>query len=72
LVLACRSQTRAEEAKNILLTSHEAELQTRKEQGISVRPGWKEGLRIDFEQLDLETPGGKAGILSFCNRVKKR
>ncbi|WRT70614.1 uncharacterized protein IL334_007612 [Kwoniella shivajii] len=72
LILACRSQSKAEEAKQILLTIHEKDLKNRIDRGEKVRTGWKEGLRIEWQGLDLDNPGGGNGVLGFCERLKEK
>ena len=70
LILACRTKKNAEGAKQILLSYHHKELNKRKGQGLEVREGWLEGLQIVCENVDLASPGGDDGILSFCERIK--
>nr|ODN93991.1 3-keto sterol reductase [Cryptococcus depauperatus CBS 7841] len=71
LVLACRSQKKAQEAKKILLKRHEKELQKREARGL-MKQGWREGLHIVWEGVDLDRPGGDTGVLSFCDRLRAR
>lgn len=35
-------------------------------------PGWKEGLRIVFEELDVDRVGGDGGVLDFAQRIRNR
>lgn len=35
-------------------------------------PGWREGLRIVFEELDVDRIGGKGGVLDFAERIRNR
>jgi 3-keto steroid reductase len=72
LILACRSKARAQEAKDVLLKGHEAELERRLDAGLPVREGWRDGLRIEFEPIDMDAVGGSNGVLAFCERVKER
>ncbi|OCF78562.1 3-keto sterol reductase [Kwoniella mangroviensis CBS 8886] len=73
LILACRSEAKALEARRILLDKHEQELRERQEiSGEEVRKGWKEGLRIVWEGVDLDNPGGGNGVLGFCERLKTK
>jgi len=69
LILACRSGSKAEEARQVLLQGHELELEQRASRGMPVRKGWKEGLRIVWESVDLDTLGGSNGVIQFCNRL---
>ena len=72
LILACRSGSKAQIAKQVILRRHEKDLaQRRKRKGIAERQGWREGLEIVWEVVDLDTVGGKNGILAFCNRLKE-
>ncbi|KAK8850457.1 hypothetical protein IAR55_004375 [Kwoniella newhampshirensis] len=73
LILACRSETKALEARQTLLEGHEKELSKREKKGMQSREGWLEGLRIVWEGLNLDDPGmgGKGnGVLGFCERLK--
>ncbi|WWC65125.1 uncharacterized protein I303_107739 [Kwoniella dejecticola CBS 10117] len=70
LILACRSRSKAELAREILLEKHEKDLAARRKRGEAERIGWKEGLRIVWEGVDLDNPGGGNGVLGFCERVK--
>ncbi|WWC92215.1 uncharacterized protein L201_007169 [Kwoniella dendrophila CBS 6074] len=72
LILACRSEKKANEAINILLERHEKDLKNRREKGEIIRKGWKENLRTVYEQLDLDNPGSGSGVLGFCQRLKER
>lgn len=33
-------------------------------------PRWREGLRIVFEELDVDRVGGKGGVLDFAERIR--
>ncbi|WVR08606.1 hypothetical protein IAU60_005661 [Kwoniella sp. DSM 27419] len=70
LILACRSETKAKEAREILLRKHHWDLEKREARGEPVREGWKEGLRVVWEAVDLDAMGGKNGVLAFCERLK--
>ncbi|ORY29655.1 hypothetical protein BCR39DRAFT_531477 [Naematelia encephala] len=59
LILACRSQARAEKARTLLLARHDKELARRKKRGLPIREGWREGLRVEWEAVDLDAMGGK-------------
>ena len=72
LILACRSKSKAEEAIEIVSKRHEKELQARADAGMPTREGWKDGLRIVWEPVDLDAVGGPLGVLSFCERVKQK
>ncbi|WVF67920.1 hypothetical protein IAT40_002682 [Kwoniella sp. CBS 6097] len=72
LILACRSEQKANEARAILLKRHLKDLENRKKRGEKVREGWTEGLRLVWEGADLDSPGGKNGVLAFCERLKER
>ncbi|WWD20640.1 hypothetical protein CI109_105116 [Kwoniella shandongensis] len=77
IILACRSESKALEARQILLDGHEKDLEKRRKKGIFPAKGWKDGLRIVWEGLDLDNPGlGKAGrddgLLGFCERLKDK
>ncbi|OCF31811.1 3-keto sterol reductase [Kwoniella heveanensis BCC8398] len=72
LILACRSETKAIEAKEILLKRHLRDLENRKKRGEKVREGWRDGLRVVWEGVDLDSPGGQNGVLAFCERLKER
>lgn len=69
LVLACRSGPRAEEARRVLLEGHELELEVRARQGMPVRRGWREGLKIIWEAVDLDSLSGPHGVIQFCARM---
>jgi 3-keto steroid reductase len=71
LILACRSQAKAEEAREIILAQHDAELAARASRGEPVREGWREGLRVVWEGIDLDAVGGPKGVLQFCERLKR-
>ena len=72
LVLGCRTMKSAEETKETILKIHHQELALRRDNGMTVREGWLEGLQIDCETADLSYPGGENGTLAFCDRIKKR
>jgi 3-keto steroid reductase len=72
LILACRSRTNGENAREILLETHDRELKERARNGMPVREGWREGLRVVIETVDLDSVGGDNGILSFTERIKDR
>ena len=69
LILACRSGPKAEEARQLLIKGHELELEQRANQGLPVRKGWKEGLKIVWEPVDLDSLGGSNGVIQFCARL---
>lgn len=72
LILACRSGAKAQEAIDILWKTHKSDLEKRKKSGLAVKEGWLEGLEIVWEGVNLDSPGGKNGILAFTERVKDR
>lgn len=72
LVLVCRSIRNAEKTRKLLLEEHEALLLSRANQGLAARKGWWEGLEIRCENCDFSEPGGDNGILSACERLKRR
>lgn len=72
LILACRSQKNADVTERALLQAHEEELEKRRAEGKPVREGWKDGLRIVTELVDLDSVGGPNGILTMCQRVRER
>ncbi|WVW80930.1 hypothetical protein I302_102921 [Kwoniella bestiolae CBS 10118] len=72
LILACRSEKKALAAKQILLDKHEKELKEREEMGEEIRRGWLEDLKIVWEGVDLDNPGGGSGVLGFCEGLKAR
>ena len=45
-------------------------LEKRRGKGLVVPKGWKEGLRIEIELLDVDSPNGENGILDFCQRLR--
>jgi len=71
LILACRSPTTAAAAKEAIMKRHGEEMAKREKQGLPVRKGWREGLRVVVEQVDLDAVGGKRGVLAFCERLKE-
>lgn len=72
LVLACRSQKNAEEARAKILEQHAHDLQTRRSAGEVIPTGWEEGLRVEYELVDLDCVGGPTGVLSFCQRISAK
>jgi 3-keto steroid reductase len=72
LVLACRSQKNAEEARAKILEQHAHDLQTRRSAGEVIPAGWEEGLRVEYELVDLDCVGGPTGVLSFCQRISAK
>ncbi|KAL1409849.1 3-keto-steroid reductase [Vanrija albida] len=72
LVLAVRSESNAKEARSLILARHAAELEARRAAGVPVPEGWEEGLRVEYELVDLDQVGGAKGVLSFAKRVKGR
>ncbi|ODO10136.1 hypothetical protein I350_02364 [Cryptococcus amylolentus CBS 6273] len=73
IILACRSETKALEARDRLIFGHLEELAKRKKEGkVGEKPGWREGLRIEWEGLDLDSPGGKYGALAFCEKLGEK
>lgn len=72
LILACRSQKNADATERALLQAHEEELDKRRSEGKPVREGWKDGLKIVSELVDLDSLGGPNGILTMCQRVRER
>lgn len=72
LVLACRSGKKAAEAKQYLEQKHEAELLSRERSGQAVKEGWRDGLEIVWEPLDMDAVGGSNGVLGFSERLKKK
>jgi 3-keto steroid reductase len=71
-VLACRSKRNAEEARSKLLEAHAAELSARRKRGERVPEGWEDGLRIEYETVDLDCVGGPTGVLAFGERMRAR
>ncbi|WVQ73233.1 hypothetical protein IAR50_002799 [Cryptococcus sp. DSM 104548] len=70
IILACRSEKKALEARDLLISGHLEELAKRRKEGkIGEKAGWREGLRIEWEGLDLDSPGGQNGVLGFCERL---
>lgn len=72
LILACRSGAKAQEAIDILWKKHKSDLEKRKKKGLAAKEGWLEGLRIVWEGVNLDSPGGENGILAFTERVRNR
>ncbi|KAK4686947.1 hypothetical protein P7C73_g3174, partial [Tremellales sp. Uapishka_1] len=70
LILACRSGQKASEAISLVLKKHYKELEQRRKAGVPVREGWKEGLKLVWEKVDLDSVGGKNGVLTFCERIR--
>lgn len=44
----------------------------RKLRGAEERKGWKEGLEIVFEELDVDRVGGPGGVLDFSERIRNK
>ncbi|OWZ66649.1 hypothetical protein AYX15_02117 [Cryptococcus neoformans] len=72
LILACRSGAKAQEAIDILWKKHKSDLEKRKKKGLAAKEGWLEGLRIVWEGVNLDSPGGENGILAFTEHVRNR
>lgn len=72
LVLACRSESNAIEAREKLLKKHREDIQTRRKRGETIPQGWEEGLRVEYELVDLDSVGGPKGLLSFADRLASR
>lgn len=72
LILACRSQSNADEARAKILAQHAHDLATRRSGGEIIPAAWEEGLRVETELVDLDSVGGPKGVLSFTQRVKER
>lgn len=72
LILACRNKSKAEQAIRELYHRHDMGLAGRKMRGEKEVPGWREGLRIVFEELDVDRVGGKGGVLHFAERIRTR
>ncbi|BEI79618.1 hypothetical protein CcaverHIS002_0101470 [Cutaneotrichosporon cavernicola] len=72
LILACRSQRNADEARAKILEQHTQDLRMRRSAGESIPPGWEEGLRVESELVDLDCVGGPKGLLSFCQRISAK
>ncbi|BEJ16456.1 hypothetical protein CspHIS471_0510610 [Cutaneotrichosporon sp. HIS471] len=72
LILACRSQRNADEARSKILEQHAQDLRMRRSAGESIPPGWEEGLRVESELVDLDCVGGPKGVLSFCQRISAK
>lgn len=72
LVLACRSSSNAAEARDKILAQHRTELEARRRSGGDVPEGWEEGLRVEYELVDLDAVGGPKGLLSFADRLASR
>lgn len=72
LILACRSGQKAAEAIRIIKTRHEKELRKREKRGEIIREGWREGLKIVWEKVELDSVGGEGGVFAFCDRIKKK
>lgn len=69
LVLACRSEKNAIAARDAVLARHKKDLAARRRKGIPVPYGWEEGLRVEYELVDLDSVGGDKGLLSFARRI---
>lgn len=72
LVLACRSEKNALEAREIILKRHKKDLAKRRRKGEVIPKGWEEGLKIEYELVDLDAVGGPKGILAFTRRISER
>ncbi|WVQ82968.1 hypothetical protein IAT38_005104 [Cryptococcus sp. DSM 104549] len=72
LILACRSEAKANIAREALLKRHKKELEKRKKQGVPEKEGWWDGLRIVWEGVNLDSVGGENGVLAFCQRLIDR
>lgn len=72
LIMACRSRSKAEQAIKSLLHEHDLGLTGRRVRGERERPGWKEGLRVVFEELDVDKVNGKGGVLDFAERTRNK
>lgn len=72
LILACRSEKNATAARTKILDAHNAELAARRKRGIPIPDGWIEGLRVEFEPVDLDAVGGPNGILAFTRRIASK
>jgi 3-keto steroid reductase len=72
LILACRSLTKAQVAKEQLLERHLKLLEKRRRAGLTTPETWTKGLRLDIELLDVDAPNGENGILDFCQRLRTR
>lgn len=70
--MACRSRSKAEEAIRNLYKEHELGLIGRRVRGEKERKGWWEGLRIVYEELDVDKVGGKGGLLDFSERIRNK
>ncbi len=71
LILACRSASKAEIARRALFKQHEKELSRRQRDGQPATAGWRDKMRIVSEVVDLDSLGGKNGVLAFCERMKE-
>jgi 3-keto steroid reductase len=72
LVLACRSEKNAIEAREKLLEEHKKLLKLRRWRGDDVPEDWEQELRIEYELVDLDSVGGDKGVLSFSRRLAQR
>lgn len=72
LVLACRSEANAVQARAAILAQHKRDLAARRRAGTPVPEGWEEGLRVEYELVDLDALGGSRGTLAFAQRMRAR
>lgn len=72
LILACRSGKKAAEAQRYLERKHNEELAAREREGQMINDGWREGLKIIWEPLDMDAMGGPNGVLGFSERLKNK
>lgn len=72
LIMACRSRSKAEQAIASLLHEHDLGLTGRRVRGERERPGWQAGLRIVYEELDVDKVNGKGGVLDFAGRIRNK
>lgn len=72
LVLACRTESNAQAARKAILERHAADLAKRRRRSQPVPYGWEEGLRVEYELVDLDSVGGDRGVLAFAERVRAR
>jgi hypothetical protein len=55
-----------------LYREHDVGLASRRIRGHKDRIGWREGLKIVFEELDVDKVGGKGGVLEFSQRIRSK
>lgn len=70
LILAVRSRRNGDAAREQILAVHEKELEARRRRGLPVREGWRDGLQLVVETVDLDSVGGDHGVLQFCERIR--